>query len=179
MNNVRSAFTALAGVLCFVGGQPAGAQTASTPSSTMKPAPGMMVKDTAGGIVGTVTKVGNGLVTVKTDKHEAILPISSFTPNKGALLFAMTQAQLDADVEKQDAAAAAMFKEGARVRGTGGVDAGTITALDADSVTLKLASGTSVRVPRSGIAAAADGLVVGMTAEQLEAAARPSPAKNK
>lgn len=179
MTNIRFAITGLAGALVFAAAPPVAAKNASPGPAETTPAPGMTVKDTTGGIVGTVTKVSNGLVTVKTDKHEAILPVSSFTPHQGALLFGMTQAQLDADVEKQDAAAAAMFKEGARVRGTGGVDAGTITALDANSVTLKLSAGTLVRVPRTGIAAASDGLVVGMTAEQLEAAARPSPANNK
>jgi preprotein translocase subunit YajC len=177
MNKLQSPFTVLAASLAAFATQPAVAQSITSPPATSAPAPGMMVKDTAGAMVGTVIKVGDGLVTVKTDKHVAVLPVSSFTPHEGALLFAMTQAELNADVEKHDEEVAAMFKEGAAVRGTGGVDAGTIIALNADTVTLKLASGTLVRVPRSGIAAGADGLVVGMTAQQLEAAAGPSDKK--
>ena len=48
---------------------------------------GMTVKDTSGGVVGTVTKVEPGFVVVKTDKHEVRLPATSFTPHEGALLF--------------------------------------------------------------------------------------------
>jgi preprotein translocase subunit YajC len=177
MNKFQSSFATFAVCLVVAAAQPAIAQSGAAPAGAIAPAPGMIVKDTSGGIVGTVSKVGDGLVTVKTDKHVAVLPVTSFTPHEGALLFAMTQAELNADVDKHDAEVAAIFKEGAPVRGTGGVDAGTITALDADTVTLKLASGTLVRVPRSGIAAAADGLVVGMTAKQLEAAAGPAGKK--
>ena len=88
----------------------------------------------------------------------------------------MTQAQLNAEFEKSAMASAAMIKEGASVKGSGGADAGTITAMDAKTVTLKLPSGKAVRVPRSGIAAGTDGLIVGMTAADLDAAAGPAPA---
>ena len=135
---------------------------------------GMTVKDAAGGIVGTVTKVGDGFIAVKTDKHEANLPTASFTAQGGALLFGETQAQLNAEIEKQDAATAALFKVGTKVSGSAGADAGTISALDSSSVTLKLPSGKVVRVPRSGIAASGDALVVGLTAAELEAAAVPA-----
>jgi preprotein translocase subunit YajC len=186
MTNVRNGLMALSGALVLGVSQPGFAQTATTPpaatpSSTTTaaaaaPVAGMTVKDTAGGIVGTVTAVTDGFVTVKTDKHEVRLPVASFTPADGSLLYAMTQAQLNAEVEKSATASAAMIKEGASVKGSGGADAGTITALDAKTVTLKLPSGKAVRVPRSGIAAGADGLIVGMTAADLDAAAGPAPA---
>ena len=37
---------------------------------------------------------------IKTDKHEALLPKASFTVDGGKLLFAMTQAQLNAEIEE-------------------------------------------------------------------------------
>jgi preprotein translocase subunit YajC len=46
---------------------------------------------------------------------------------------------------------------------------GTIDAVDSESVTIKLQSGSLIRVPRSGVAAGGDGVVVGLTAEELEA----------
>ena len=191
MTNVSSMILCAASGLALLGSHTALAQTTTAPTTTAPgtapattaptmpataaaPAAGMAVKDAAGAAVGTVTSVSDGFVVVKTDKHEVKLPAASFTPANGALLYGMTQAQLNADIEQQIAAAQAQFKTGATVRGSGGEDVGTITALDADSVTLKLVSGKSVRVPRNGIAPAENGLAIGMTAAQLDAAAGPA-----
>lgn len=143
---------------------PAAAQTA-----------GMQVVDTAGGAVGTVTGVNGDLVTVKTDKHEVALPKTSFTVHEGKLLFGMTQAQLNAETEKSLAEAAKAIAPGATVKGSDGATAGTIDAVDADTVTIKLASGALVRVPRKGVAASNGEVVVGLTAAALEAQAAPAP----
>jgi preprotein translocase subunit YajC len=91
-------------------------------------------------------------------------------------LFGMTQAQLNAETEKSLAAAAASIAAGATVKGSAGAVVGTIDTLDADSVTIKLQSGSLIRVPRSGVAAGGDGVVVGLTAEELEAQASASAA---
>lgn len=143
------------------------APAAASPSATV----GMTVKDPAGGTVGTVTDVSEGFVTVKTDKHQAKLPAASFRATAGALLYGSTQAQLNSDIEAQLAAGEAQFKTGATVTGAGGANVGTVTAVDAESVTMKLASGKSVRLPRTGVAPSANGLVLGMTAAELDAAA--------
>src|SRR4051794_3484998 len=100
---------AIAAAFCAV---PAVAQTttpapAPAASATAGFAVGATVKDTAGGVVGTVTKVDAQNVTVKTDKHEAALPRTSFTATKDGLLFGMTRDQLNAAVEAQLAQAAA------------------------------------------------------------------------
>jgi preprotein translocase subunit YajC len=133
---------------------------------------GMVVNDTKGGSVGSVARVDGQFVVVKTDKHEVRLPATSFTPHEGALLFGMTRDQLNADVEKSLAAAAAKIAPGATVTGTAGGAVGTITAVDDQTVTIKLASGNLVRVPRTGVAAGPNGVVVGATAADLEAAAK-------
>ena len=130
---------------------------------------GTVVTDASGGPVGTVTAVNGDVVTVKTDRLEANLSKSSFTPNEGKLLVGLTQAELNAAIEKDKAAAEASLAVGAEVKGTGGATLGTIDAIDAEFVTIKLASGSKVRIPRTGIAGAATGAVVGLTAEQLEA----------
>jgi len=145
---------------------PAFAQTAP-PANAF--AVGTLVTDANGGAVGTVTAVNGDIVTVKTDRLEANLSKSSFTPNEGKLLVGLTQAELNAAVEKDKAAADASLAVGATVKGTGGATLGTIDAIDAEFVTIKLASGNKVRIPRSGIVGAATGAVVGLTAEQLEA----------
>jgi preprotein translocase subunit YajC len=146
------------------------------PASAQAPAAlGMTVRDTAGGEVGTVTKVEPGFVVVKTDKHEVRLPATSFTPHQGALLFGMTRDQLNAETEKALAAAAAKIAPGAAVSDSAGVAVGTLSAVDADFVTVKLSSGAEVRVPRAGVAPGASGVVVGTTLAQLEAAAKSAP----
>ena len=131
--------------------------------------PGTQVTDVKGGVVGTVTAVNGNVITVKTDKNEANLGKDSFTPHEGKLLFGMTQAELDAAVEKDKVAAEASLAVGSPVKGRAGAEVGTIDAIDAEYVTLKLASGKLVKIPRNGIAGAASGAVIGMTVAELEA----------
>ena len=140
---------------------------------------GMAVVDTNGGAVGIVTALATDSVTVKTDKHQAHLPRTSLTVSDGKALFGLTQAALDASIEQSLAAIAmAALKVGAAVKGTGGESVGTIDAVEADKVTIRLASGLRISVPRSGIAAGTDGSgTIGITAAALEAqvkAAQPT-----
>jgi preprotein translocase subunit YajC len=136
---------------------------------------GQQVVDTSGAAVGTVVRVDGGNVIVKTDKHEVALPKASFTPNEGKLLFGMTQSQLNAEVEKNLAESAKAIAPGASVKGSAGTVVGTIEAVDDETITLKLASGSLVRIPRSGVAAGNGEVVIGLTAEELQAQA-PAPA---
>ena len=132
---------------------------------------GAEVLDSSGNPVGTVTAVQGDVVTVKTDKLDANLGKGSFANQDGKLYIGMTQAELNATVEKDKAAAEASLAVGAAVKDSAGADAGTIEAIDAEFVTLKLASGKSVRIPRSGIAGSANGAVIGLTAADLEKSA--------
>ena len=153
-----------------------GSASAQAPAAGAAVSAGTAVKDSKGGDVGTVTRVDGQYYVVKTDKHEVRLPASSFTPHQGALLFGLTRDQLNAEVEKTLAAAAAKIAPGAAVVDAAGGAVGTVTAVEADSVTVKLASGTLVRLPKAGVAPGPNGLVVGSTAAQLEAAAKGSGA---
>jgi len=132
---------------------------------------GMAVVDGQGGAVGTITAVGADTLTVKTAKHQAILPKSSLIISEGNALFGMTQADLDASVERTLAAKAdAGLKVGATVKGKDGASVGTIDALDAGNVTIRLSSGPRISIPRSGIAVDAEGGgAIGLTAAELEA----------
>lgn len=153
----------------------AGSAAASAEAPATAVAAGAIVKDTSGGEVGTILKVDGPNVVLKTDKHEVRLPASSFAPGNGALLFGMTRDQVNAAVEQSLAAAAAKIAPGAAVSDPSGGAVGTLTAVDADTVTVKLTSGTLVRVPRTGIAAGPNGVVVGATAAQLEASVKAAP----
>jgi hypothetical protein len=130
---------------------------------------GAQVVDSSGNPVGTVTAVNGDVVTVKTDKLDANLGKASFASQDGKLYIGMTQAELNALVEKDKAAAEASLAVGAPVNGTAGTEVGTIEAIDAEFVTLKLTSGKSIRIPRSGIVGSANGAVIGLTAAELEA----------
>ena len=151
---------------------------ASPAAPALAQAAGTQVVDTSGAAVGTVVRADGANVIIKTDKHEVALPKTSFTPSEGKLLFGMTQAQLNAEVEKSQAEAAASIAPGATVKGSGGVVVGTIDAVDTETVTIKLASGALVRVPKSGVAAGTGEIVVGLTAQELEAVAAPSSGSN-
>lgn len=142
-------------------------------------APGMQVTDAKGGAIGTVTAVNGDVVTIKTDRLEANLDRSSFTASEGKLLMGMTQAELNGAIEKDQAAAEASLAVGSPVKGSAGAQVGTIEAIDAEFVTIKLTSGKSVRLPRTGIRGSASGAVIGLSQADLEtqlgATAEPQP----
>jgi preprotein translocase subunit YajC len=131
---------------------------------------GMQVVDTAGAPVGTVTAIKGDNLQVKTDKHDALLPKSSFSVSNGKLLFAMTQAQLDAEIEKSLSAANASIVAGATVKGTGGTPVGKIDSIADGKVTIALQSGKKIAVAQDGLRGNPDGTVtIGLSADQLEA----------
>ncbi|MGS1017511.1 hypothetical protein [Allosphingosinicella humi] len=129
---------------------------------------GAVVKDTAGGEVGTITAVDGANVTLKTDKHEVQLPTSSFAATDSGFIMGMTQAELNAAVEQTMAAAAEKIAVGAVVKDTKGGTVGTIDAIADGLVTVKLSNGL-VQLPHAAFAATPDGPVIGMTAAELEA----------
>ena len=131
---------------------------------------GMQVVDTAGTPVGTVTAIQGDNIQIKTDKHDALLPKASFTLNNGKLLFGMSQAQLDATIEKSQAAANASIAAGATVKGTGGAAVGTIDSIADGKVTIALQGGKKIAVAQDGVRGNADGTVtIGLTSAQIDA----------
>lgn len=159
---------------------PGSAQQTAAPAPAASAATGFAVGakvvDTSGAEVGTVTKLDAQTLTVKTDKHEVALPRTSFTAAPNGLLFSMTRDQLNGAVEQQLAAAAAKMAVGATITGSAGGTVGTIQAIDDQFVTVKLASGAAVRLPRASVGIGANGPIVAMTVDQLEAAAKAAGA---
>lgn len=144
---------------------PAAAQTAA-------PAVGMQIVDTAGAPVGTVTGINGDNVEIKTDKHQALLPKASFAVSDGKAYFGMTQSQLNAEIEKSQAAAGASVVAGATVKGLQGNEIGKIDSVTDKDVIIALTSGSKIQVARMGVRGNADGTVtVGLTADQLKASA--------
>ena len=136
---------------------------------------GATVTDPAGGTVGTIIAIDGANLTLRTDKHEVPLPVSSFTATDSAVLFGMTQADLNAAVEAAEARAQAAFAVGAVVRDRNNAVLGPVQALDGETVTIRLSNGL-VRLPRNALAAGRDGLVTGATLAELQAHAVPAPA---
>ena len=138
---------------------------------------GMQIVDTSGGAVGTVTAIKGDNVQIKTDKHEALLPKTSFRVDNGKLVFGMTQAQLDTQIESAAEAGQKAIVAGATVNGTAGTSVGKIDAVDSGQVTITLTSGKRIQVPSTGLRGNADGTVtIGYTAEQLDALTSGTPA---
>ncbi len=131
---------------------------------------GMQVTDSTGAPVGTVVGLKGANVLIRTDKHEAQIPTSSFSVSKGKLLFGMTQAQLDAQIEQSSAASSAAIVAGATVKGVGGTPVGTIEAIADGNATIALQNGKKLAIPQAGLRGNSDGSVtIGYSAAQLEA----------
>ena len=131
---------------------------------------GMQVTDANGGPVGTVAAINGSNLLIRTDKHEAQIPSASFSVSNGKLLFGMTQAQLDAQIEQTSAAASAAIVAGATVKGTEGTTVGTIESVADGNATITLQDGKKIAVPQTGLRGNPDGTVtIGYSAAQLEA----------
>jgi hypothetical protein len=166
-------------IASFASNMPASAQPTAFDPATMI---GKTVLDPAGKPVGQVTGQRDGLLFLKTDRHETSLPLSSFTYQQKKLYIAFTQAELNAEVDKTVALINASLTPGANVKGSGGNVIGKIHSLDAQYVAIDLTSGQTIRVPRNSVAGTAKGAVIGMTLEQLQAALsnpqQPQPSSN-
>jgi hypothetical protein len=137
---------------------------------------GMQVTDASGAPVGTVVGMKGSNLLVRTDKHDALLPGSGFRAEGGKLLFGMTQAQLDAQIEQSLAAANAAIVAGATVKGLAGTAVGTIEAVAEGNVTIALQNGKKIAVAQNGLRGNADGSVtIGFSAAQLGALVQGSP----
>ena len=147
------------------------ALTLSPPALAQAIAPGMQITDPNGASVGTVKAIQGDNLVVTTGTHDALLPKASFTANNGKLLFGLTQAQLNAAIEKSQAAASAAIAAGATVKGLQGTEIGKIDSVTDSAVVITLSSGKKIQVARNGVRGNADGSVtVGITADQLNAA---------
>ena len=151
------------------------AQTAPATAKAPATAVGATVYDTAGGVVGTVSSVSPDAVVISTGAHDVAVPPASVGAGAKGPTMAMTKTQLDAAfVQQQDQAAVAMKAQmvpGAAVYGVGGTtQVGTIKAADAQYITLTATKGGEAKLPISGFSTGPNGLIIGMTADQFNAA---------
>jgi hypothetical protein len=189
---MRNAF-----LLCaLIGASPAIAQTApapapaapaagaapatAAPAATAQITAGTAIVDGTGAPVGTVDQVAGDVVTVDTGTNKVGVPRGNFAAGPNGLILGNTKAQLDAAAGQAAAQAKAQVKTllvaGAAVHGTGGMTLGTVKASDDEFVTVTSKQG-DVRMPVSGFAAGPNGLVVGMTSAEFDAAVTAAKGK--
>ncbi|MGE3746755.1 MAG: hypothetical protein AB7G25_13800 [Sphingomonadaceae bacterium] len=135
---------------------------------------GAAVSDTAGNPVGTIDSVSGDLAVVSTGTNKVSLPVSSFGLGTKGPIIALTKAQLDAAANsaKADAKAELMAQltQGATVFGSAGSAIGSIDAVDTQFVTV-MVDDQKVKLPIESFSKGAQGAVIGMTADELKAAA--------
>ena len=136
---------------------------------------GTMIYDTQGGEVGKIDSVAGDVVVVDTGAHKASLPKSAFGFSAKGPTITVTKAQIDAQVaaalEKAAAELNAALVPGSEVRGNSGAIIGTIKEVNGDQVIIDRASGP-VSLAKAAFRVGAQGLVISLTAAELDAAAK-------
>lgn len=141
---------------------------------------GATVYGPQGGIVGTVESVAGGVVTVDTGKHKAPLPANAFGAGESGPTITVTQAQINAMLDEQVAAAAAQrdvaLIPGAMVHTAKNAMLGTVKSVEGDNVIVDLETG-AVALKREHFAVDANGTLIALfTMAQIEAAAQATAA---
>ena len=161
----------------------AAAQTAPAPAPapTTAPAPasgpavGATVKDTAGGVVGTIASVEGDLALIDTGTNKVRYPLTSITNAPTGPIVAVTKAELDARYAETQAKAQAELQAklvaGTMVHARDGTTMlGTIKETGPDTVTVTTTAKRDVQLPRNAFGPAPHGVVIGMTAAEFAAA---------
>jgi hypothetical protein len=136
---------------------------------------GAAVFDANGNPVGTIESVNGANAVLSTGTVKAAVPVASFAKGPKGLVVGITKADLEAQVAA--ATKPTNIAAGMTVNGPGGVAVGKVDAVSGDLVTVATAN-SKVQLPKTAFAQSQSGLVIGMTAEQLDAAAKaaaPAP----
>jgi len=175
----KTQFMATAAALTLFGVS-AQAQQAPAPAAAAQAsvAAGVTVHDTTGGEVGRVESVSGGNAVVDTGTHKVALPLTSFATGANGPIISMTKAQLDqaaAGAQQQqqaqtEANTRAALQPGATVHDTAGGEVGMIKSVDAQYAVVNTTK-HEVRLPLNAFASGSSGPIVGMTRDQLDAAA--------
>jgi hypothetical protein len=147
--------------------QPANAPTTAA-SSAVSVTPGTAVVDASGAPVGTVESVTAQGAVVSTGTAKANLPLNAFAKRDNGVAISMTKAELEAAVSN---VAPPKIEVGAAVNDTSGAKVGTIESVTGDQVVVATAT-SKAALPTKAFAQGPNGLVIGMTAAQLEAAVK-------
>lgn len=154
------------------------AQTAAptqAPAAAAAPTAGTTILDSAGATIGTVDSVTPQAIVINTGTAKIAVPPASVGKTATGFAMSMTKADLLAAQAQQQAQAGAAVRAklvaGTPVAGLNGTPLGTIKAADAQTVTLTTTKNIDVKLPVSGFGAGpTGGVILGMTAAQLDAA---------
>ncbi len=136
---------------------------------------GAAVNDTSGSPVGRVASVAGGNATIDTGTAKAAVPVTSLAQGPNGLVIGMTKAQLEAAVAA-NAPPPMQIAVGNTVVGPQGNTVGTVTAVSGDLVTVQTAK-TKAQLPTKAFAQKSPGtLAIGLTADQLDSAAKAAGA---
>jgi hypothetical protein len=154
---------------------PAFAQ-ATQPAPTAAAAPaaaavtvGANVVDATGAPVGTIESVSGGNAVLSTGVAKAAIPVGSFAKGPNGLVVGITKADLEAKVAA--ATKPTDIAAGMAISGPGGAAVGKVDAVSGDMVTVATAN-SKAQLPKTAFAQGPNGLVIGMTADQIDAAAK-------
>lgn len=150
---------------------PALAQTApaAPAAASANVTAGATVFDPAGNPVGTIESVNGANAVLSTGTAKAAIPVTSFAKGAKGLVVGVTKADLEAQVAA--ATKPTNIAAGMAVNGPGGAAVGKIDSVSGDLVTVATAN-AKVQLPKTAFAQGPNGLVIAMTADQLEAAAK-------
>jgi preprotein translocase subunit YajC len=137
-------------------------------ASAVTVTPGTSVVDASGAAVGTVESVTPQGAVVSTGTAKAVLPLNAFAKRDNGLAISMTKAELEAAVST---AAQPKLEIGAVVNDTAGGKVGSVESISGDQVTVATANAKAA-LPKNAFAQGPNGLVIAMTAAQLEAAVK-------
>lgn len=130
---------------------------------------GATVVDTSGNPVGTIDSVNGGTAVLATGTVKAQIPASSFAKGPKGLVIGITKADLEAQVAQ--ATTPQEITAGMAVNDSKGGVVGKVDAVSGDMVTVATAS-SKAQLPKSAFAQGPNGLVIAMTAEQLDSAVK-------
>ena len=134
---------------------------------------GAAVFDASGNPVGTIESVSGANAVLSTGTVKASIPVASFGKGAKGLVVGITKADLEAQVAA--ATKPTEITAGMAINGPQGNPVGKVDSVNGDMVTVATAT-TKVQLPKSAFAQGPNGLVIGMTAEQLDAAAKAAGA---
>jgi Ribonuclease G/E len=155
--------------------QPAPAAAAAPAAGAPEVKVGASVSDTTGAPVGTIESVSGGNAVLSTGTAKAAIPVASFAKGPNGLVVGITKADLEAKVAQ--ATTPTNIAAGMAILGPNGAPVGKVDAVAGDMVTVATAN-TKAQLPKTAFAQGPNGLVIGMTAEQLDAAAKAAAPKS-
>jgi hypothetical protein len=145
---------------------PAAAAAPATPPNVTV---GATVSDTTGAAVGTIESVANGSAVLSTGTAKAAIPVASFAQGPNGLVVGITKAELEAKVAQ--ATTPTEITVGTAVADAKGGVVGKVDAVSGDLVTVATAN-SKAQLPKKAFAKGPNGLVIAMTAAELDAAAK-------